>query len=96
LNLVEILYWVIKHAERIVIDKKIMHGKPVVKGTRVPVDIVVGSLAGGMTFEEIQEEYGIITEDIRACLAYAAELINSERVYPMAKYSEIADAEVSI
>lgn len=77
--------------ERIVIDKRIMHGKPVVKGTRVPVDIVVGSLAGGMTFEEIQEEYGLHLEDIRACLAYAAQTVSEERVYPLEEPAEVSD-----
>lgn len=43
---------------RIVLDPAIHHGKPVIRGTRVPVTVVVGSLAGGMTFEEIQREYG--------------------------------------
>jgi|Deesub1362A_J573_1020465.scaffolds.fasta_scaffold06966_3 uncharacterized protein (DUF433 family) len=78
--------------DRIVVDKRILHGKPVVKGTRVPVDIVVGSLAGGMSFEEVQEEYGIQREDILACLAYAARLINEERVYPLEKVVEVASA----
>jgi len=69
--------------ERIIIDKRIMHGKPVVKGTRVPVDIVVGSLAGSMTFEEVQDEYGIQLEDIRACLVYASQVVSEERVYAL-------------
>ena len=38
--------------DRIVIDPAISHGRPVIRGTRVPVTIVIGSLAGGMTFEE--------------------------------------------
>jgi len=52
--------------ERIVIDKNIKHGKPVIKGTRVPLDIILGSLAGGMSFKEICEDYEIIEEDIKA------------------------------
>ena len=52
--------------ERIVIDPLIGHGKPVIRGTRVPVTVVVGSLAGGMTFEEIQREYDLTADDIRA------------------------------
>jgi uncharacterized protein (DUF433 family) len=45
--------------DRIVIDPKVCHGKPVMRGTRLPVALVVGSLAGGMTFEDVQREYGI-------------------------------------
>jgi len=58
--------------ERIVIDPRIQHGKPVIRGTRVPVARIVGGLAGGMTFEEVQKEYGITPEDIRAALDFAA------------------------
>ncbi len=65
--------------DRIVIDPKICHGKPVIRGTRTPVAIVVGSLAGGMTFEEIQREYDLTAEDIRAALAFAARLIEQDQ-----------------
>jgi len=71
----------------IVIDKKIMHGKPVVKGTRIAVNIIVGSLAGGMSYEEIREEYGVTKKDILDCLRYAAEVTGSETVYPLKKVS---------
>ena len=54
--------------ERITIDPAICHGKPVIRGTRTPVSIVVGSLAGGMTFEEVQREYDLSIEDMRAAL----------------------------
>jgi len=64
--------------ERIVIDPRVQHGKPVIRGTRVPVARVVGGLAGGMTFEELQKEYAITTEDIRAALEFAAEIIEQE------------------
>jgi uncharacterized protein (DUF433 family) len=69
--------------ERILIDPKICHGKPVIRGTRTPVAIVVGSLAGGMTFEEIQREYDLTVEDIRGALAYAAELVAKEQHRPL-------------
>lgn len=52
--------------ERIEINPKIMHGKPVIRGTRVPVDVILGSLIGGMGYEEIEEEYGVTREDILA------------------------------
>ncbi len=56
--------------DRIVIDPEIQHGKPVIRGTRVPVARIVSGLAGGMTAEEIIREYEISEEDIRAALAY--------------------------
>ncbi len=48
----------------IVIDNKIRHGKPIIKGTRITVDEVLGALIGGMDYEEIEREYGIRREDI--------------------------------
>ncbi len=68
---------------RIVIDPKIMHGKPVIKGTRVPVDVVLGSLVGGMTYEEIEREYGIQREDIIAVIEHAAKFVMGEEVHPI-------------
>jgi len=64
--------------ERIVVDPKVHHGAPCVRGTRVPVAVVLGSLAEGLTPEAILQEYPALTyEDIQACLAYAAEVIQS-------------------
>ena len=59
--------------ERIVIDSEIQHGKPVIRGTRVPITRIVGGLAGGMTKEEIMQEYEVTEEDIWAALNYACE-----------------------
>jgi uncharacterized protein (DUF433 family) len=69
--------------ERIVIDPKICHGKPVIRGTRTPVAIIVGSLAGGMNFEHVQREYDVTAEDIRAALAFAAERVEEEEHHPL-------------
>jgi uncharacterized protein (DUF433 family) len=69
--------------DRIVIDPRICHGKPVIRGTRLPVAYVVGSLAGGMSFEEIQREYDLTPEDIRAALAFAAKRIEAEQYHPL-------------
>ena len=69
--------------ERIIIDPEIQHGKPVIRGTRVPISRIVGGLAGGMTKEEIIREYGVTKEDIEASLSYAAELIESEEFHPL-------------
>lgn len=59
--------------ESIVIDPKVCHGKPVIRGTRMPVALIVGSLAGGMTFEEVQHEYGLTAAHIRAALSWGAD-----------------------
>jgi uncharacterized protein (DUF433 family) len=65
--------------ERIQIDPAICHGKPVIRGTRVPVSMVLGSLAGGMSYDELRREYNLAPEDILAALSYAAELVDEER-----------------
>lgn len=65
--------------DRIVIDPEIQHGKPVIRGTRVPVARIVGGLAGGMTEPEIVREYDITLEDVYAALGYAGLLIETER-----------------
>lgn len=69
--------------DRIVIDPEIHHGKPVVKGTRVPITRIIGGLAGGMTMEEIMREYALSEKDIRAALAYAGKLIEEEEFHPL-------------
>lgn len=70
--------------DRIVIDPKICHGKPIIRGTRMPVAFVIGSLAGGMSFDELGREYGLTPEDIRAALRFAAELAARESFHPLA------------
>lgn len=72
-----------KGHERIIIDPAICHGKPVIRGTRMPVTLVVGSLAGGMTFEEVQREYDLSLEDIRAALGFVGELAEQESFHPL-------------
>lgn len=68
---------------RVVIDPEIQHGKPVIRGTRIPVTRIIGGLAGGMTREEIMREYEVTEEDIRAALSYAADLIEAEEFHPL-------------
>jgi len=68
------------YEDRIVIDPEIRHGKPVIKGTRVPVDIILGSLAGGMSVEEVAKEYGITKEDVLAAIEYAAKIVANEEI----------------
>ena len=69
--------------ERIVIDEKVMHGKPVIRGTRVPVEVILGSLAGGMSYEEVEKEYGVTREDILAAIEYAWKIVSEEKVRPL-------------
>ena len=69
--------------DRISIDPRVCHGKPVIRGTRVPVAIIVGSLAGGMSFEEIEAEYDVAREDIQAALAFAGALLQEESFHPL-------------
>ena len=64
----------------ICIDEKIKGGKPVIKGTRVPVDLILGKLAGGMTYEEIMKEYDITKTDILSVLEYASYCIAGEEI----------------
>ena len=71
----------------ITINTEIQHGKPVLKGTRIPVAIIIGSLAGGMSYEEVIQEYAITQEQILTSLAYFSELLNYETIYPMGKAS---------
>ncbi len=68
---------------RIVIDLKVMGGKPVIRGTRVPVQVIVGALAGGMTLAEVCKEYRVTIEDVQAALAYAAEALAEEKVHAL-------------
>ncbi len=67
-------------APRISIDEKIRFGKPVISGTRIPVDLIIGKLAGGMTYKEIMDEYEITREDILAVLNYAAKALSCEKI----------------
>ena len=70
--------------EHISVDPKVLVGKPVVKGTRISVELVVDLMAQGWTQEQILENYPNLTlADIRACLAYASEVLHSERVFPI-------------
>jgi uncharacterized protein (DUF433 family) len=65
---------------RISIDDKIRFGRPVIKGTRVPIELILGKLAGGMTYEEVMSEYEITYDDILATLDYAAKTLSMEEI----------------
>ncbi len=69
----------------IVIDPEIHHGEPCIKGTRVPVAVIVGSIADGMTIDEIINEYPQLNrETVRAALAYAADMVRQDILLPLA------------
>jgi len=65
--------------DRIAIDPRVCHGRPVIRGTRVPVSVVTGSLAGGMSFDDVIREYGVSLDDIRAALGFATRLVEDEQ-----------------
>lgn len=64
----------------ITIDPNVRFGKPVIKGTRIPVDLIIKELGDGTTTEEIKREYDITEEQIRAVLHYAAEVVAREEL----------------
>jgi uncharacterized protein (DUF433 family) len=69
----------------IMLDPNVLAGKPVIRGTRLSVEFVIGLMADGWSEADIQANYpGIRHEDILACLAYARETLSSERVFPTA------------
>ncbi len=70
-------------AERIVVDPRILAGKPVVKGTRIPVELVLKHLAQNPDVQELFAAYPRLTlDDVKACLAYAQKLVEGEEIYP--------------
>lgn len=67
---------------RIVAHPDVLVGKPVIKGTRISVELVMDLLAAAYTPDQIIDQYDHLTrEDIQACLAYAKEVVQAERVY---------------
>ena len=58
------------------VDAKVVHGKPVISGTRIPVSLVLGQLAGGVTYEELEREYGLTTDQVHAALGYATIVVD--------------------
>ena len=66
--------------EYIAVDPAVRFGKPVIAGTRVPVDLIVGKIAGGMTAEDVMQEYDLTKEQVQATLKYAAYLVAEEEL----------------
>jgi uncharacterized protein (DUF433 family) len=70
--------------ERIVIDPAMHHGEPCITGTRVPVSVIVGSIADGDTPQEVIEAWPQLSgDDVRAALKFAAEAVNSADFVPL-------------
>lgn len=68
--------------ERIVVDSGVLAGKPIIRGTRLSVEFIVDLLAQGWTETDMLQNYpGLKHEDIQACLLYARDLLQAERVY---------------
>ena len=65
-------------ARRIVVDPRVRFGQPIIKGTRVPVAVLLDELAAGSPFEIVAKEYSVTQEDIRAAIRFAAQLVATE------------------
>lgn len=77
------------YRDRIVINPQVMAGKPVIKGTRVPVELIVRMVAQGIPEAEIVRDYpNLVQADIQAALWYAVALLNQDEVYPLAVEGE--------
>lgn len=66
--------------KRVIIDPEIRHGKPIIKGTRVSVEVILGSLAGGMDIRDIAKDYEITKEDVQAAVEYAMKIVANEEI----------------
>jgi len=79
--------------KRIAVDPKIMVGKPVIRGTRIPVGLILKMLGQGISTEEILREYPRLEkEDVEAAITYAARVIEHEDVFPLPIQSELVAA----
>jgi uncharacterized protein (DUF433 family) len=73
-----------EYEQRIIVDPDIMVGKPVIRGTRIPVALIVRMLSQGASEADILNEYPRLkSEDIRAALGYAASILTDEDVFPL-------------
>lgn len=75
---------VVKLIDRIEINPKVLNGKPVIKGTRLSVQFIIGLMAQGMTMQDILNEYHRLTqEDILACFEFASQTLENTLFYPL-------------
>jgi uncharacterized protein (DUF433 family) len=77
----------VRWQDRIAIAPDLQHGDPCIRGTRIPVAMIVELLEDGLSFEEIIRDYypHIIKEDIRACLEYAKAVVENEEIHVIAE-----------
>ncbi len=76
--------------KRIIVDERVMIGKPIIKGTRVTVEAVIRRLAEGYTTKKLLAEYpNLKKEDIMAAMAYAARLVEDEEIIPNVRLERI-------
>lgn len=76
------------HTERILSDPAVLMGKPVIAGTRIPVELILEKLSAGETFDQILEAYPRLTrEGILAALRFAAQALRADVVYPTVEQS---------
>ncbi len=69
---------------RIEIDPKVMVGKPVIRGTRIPVELILEKLAAGLTSDDLRRSYPLLTaEDISAALLFAAQYLHDDSYMPL-------------
>jgi uncharacterized protein (DUF433 family) len=70
--------------DHITVDPRVLAGKPIVKGTRISVELVIDLLAAGWTSQQLLDSYPTLgADDVRACLAYASEILHGEKVFPL-------------
>jgi uncharacterized protein (DUF433 family) len=74
--------------DHIEINSRIHHGQPVIKGTRVPVTRILAEVAAGTSFDQIQRQYDVTADDIRAAVAFANELVEQQAFIPTATASD--------
>jgi uncharacterized protein (DUF433 family) len=70
--------------EHITADPAVLVGKPVIRGTRISVEFVLGLIAQGWPEQEIMRNYELTSEQVRACVSYAQERLSKEKVFAVA------------
>jgi uncharacterized protein (DUF433 family) len=71
--------------EHITADPAVLVGKPIVRGTRLAVEFILGLIAQGWPEQEIARNYRLTTEQVRACVAYAQERLTDEKVFAVGR-----------
>jgi len=78
--------------ERIEVNPKVMLGKPVIRGTRVPVELILRKLAEGATETDLLDGYpGLAAADIKAAIAYGADAVAHEETLELKRYPSVAE-----